>query len=88
MHELLGQILNAHGGIDRWNQYEKVEATIVSGGGFFPLKGVIQDADPRRMTAWLHHERSSVFPYGAPDQQTMFTPQRRRLRPKASAHLA
>ena len=76
MHELLGQILNAHGGIDRWNQYEKVEATIVSGGGFFPLKGVIQDADPRRMTAWLHQERSSVFPYGAPDQQTMFTPQR------------
>src|SRR6516162_6951737 len=76
MHELLGQILNAHGGIDRWNKYEKVEATIVSGGGFFPLKGVIQDADPRRMTAWLHEERSSVFPYGAPDQRTMFTPQR------------
>src|SRR5215471_13993958 len=55
MHELLGQILHAHGGIDRWNQYEKVEATIVSGGGFFPLKGVIQDADPRRMAVWLHH---------------------------------
>jgi hypothetical protein len=76
MHELLGQILNAHGGIDRWNQYEKVEATIVSGGGFFPLKGVMQDADPRRMSVWLHQERSSVFPYGAPDQRTMFTPHR------------
>ena len=76
MHELLGQILNAHGGIDRWNKYEKVEATIVSGGGFFPLKGVIQDADPRRMAVWLHQERSSVSPYGAPDQRTMFTPQR------------
>jgi hypothetical protein len=76
MHELLGQILNAHGGIDRWNKYEKVEATIVSGGGFFPLKGVIQDADPRRMAVWLHHERSTVSPYGAPDQRTMFTPQR------------
>ena len=76
MNELLGQILNAHGGIDRWNNYEKVEATIVSGGGFFPLKGVIQDADPRRMSVWLHEERSSVFPYGAPDQRTIFTPQR------------
>ena len=59
MHELLGQILNAHGGIDRWNKYEKVEATIVSGGGFFALKGVIQDADSRRMAVWLHQERSS-----------------------------
>jgi hypothetical protein len=76
MHELLGQILNAHGGIDRWNKYDKVEATIVSGGGFFALKGVIQDASPRRMTVWLHQERSSVFPYGAPDQRTMFTPER------------
>ena len=76
MNELLGQILNAHGGIDRWNKYEKVEATIVSGGGFFPLKGVIQDADPRRMAVWLHEERSSVLPYGAPDQRTMFTPDR------------
>src|SRR5258707_4312186 len=28
------------------------------------------------MAAWLHEERSSVLPYGAPDQRTMFTPDR------------
>jgi len=28
------------------------------------------------MTVWLHEERSSVSPYGAPDQRTMFTPDR------------
>src|SRR5215469_901707 len=28
------------------------------------------------MTVWLHEERSSVSPYGAPDQRTMFTPER------------
>lgn len=55
---------------------KKVEATIVSGGGLFALKGVLQDSDPRRMTVWLHEERSSVFPYGAPDQRRMFTPDR------------
>jgi hypothetical protein len=76
MNELLANILDAHGGRDRWNQYERVEATIVSGGGLFPLKGVPQDSSPRRMTVWLHEERSSVFPYGAPDQRTMFTPER------------
>jgi len=59
-----------------WRGYEKVEATIVSGGGLFALKGVLQDSNPRRMTAWLHEERSSVLPYGAPDQRTMFTPDR------------
>src|SRR5262245_41002542 len=75
MSELLVKIIDAHGGIDRW-RYEKVEATIVSGGGFFALKGVPQDANPRRMTVWLHEERSSVSPYGAPDQRSMFTPER------------
>ena len=28
------------------------------------------------MTVWLHEERASVFPYGAPDQRTMFEPDR------------
>jgi hypothetical protein len=59
-----------------WRRYNKVEATIVTGGGFFSLKGVLQDRNPRRMTAWLHEERSSFTPYGAPDQRTMFTPDR------------
>jgi hypothetical protein len=76
MNELLVRILDAHGGIDRWNGYQKVEATIVSGGGLFPLKEVIQDPNPRRMSVWLHEERSSVLPYGAPDQRTMFTPEK------------
>src|SRR5262252_7768188 len=73
---LLAEVLDAHGGLARWQRYAKVDATIVSGGGFFALKGLVQDASPRRMTVWLHEERSSVFPYGAPDQRTMFKPPR------------
>jgi hypothetical protein len=76
MNELLGKIIEAHGGMERWNGYQRVDATIVSGGGFFPLKGVPQDTAPRQMTVWLHDERSSVLPYGAPDQRTVFTPER------------
>ena len=40
MNELLAKIIDAHGGTERWNEHEKVDATIVSGGGLFPLKGV------------------------------------------------
>ena len=76
MNALLARILEAHGGLNRWSGYAKVDATIVSGGGFFPLKGAPQDAAPRRMTVWLHEERASVVPYGAPDQWTLFTPDR------------
>jgi hypothetical protein len=47
MDTLLGQVLEAHGGLERWRRYNKVEATIVTGGGLFPLKGVLQDRNPR-----------------------------------------
>lgn len=76
MNELLAEILDAHGGMKRWTEYQKVEATIVSGGGMFQLKGIPQDSAPRRMSVWIHEERSSVQPFGAPDQRTMFTPER------------
>jgi len=46
MNELLAGVLDAHGGMARWNGYRKVEASIVTGGGFFALKGVLQDPDP------------------------------------------
>lgn len=76
VNRLLADILDAHGGQPRWDAYRQVDATIVSGGGFFALKGIPQDSTPRRMSVWLHEERSSVLPYGAPDQRSMFTPER------------
>ncbi|HEU5238186.1 MAG TPA: hypothetical protein VFU37_13705 [Pyrinomonadaceae bacterium] len=76
MNQLLAEVLDAHGGLNRWNEYHKVEATIVSGGGFLQLKGTPQDSTPRRMSVWLHEERASVMPYGAPDQRPMYTPER------------
>jgi hypothetical protein len=75
MHELLDCILDAHGGLDRWRRYELVDATIVSGGGFFSLKGIIQDSNPRQVRAALHEQRISLKPYGAPDQLSVFTPE-------------
>ena len=65
MNELLTKVLDAHGGLERWRSYNQVEATVVAGGGFFPLKGVLQYADPRRLTVWLHGERSSLTNFGA-----------------------
>src|ERR1700691_6052615 len=76
MNDLQASILDVHGGLASWNAFEKVEASIVSGGGFFSLKGTLQDTKPRQMTVWRHEERSSVAPYGAPDQRTVFTPDR------------
>jgi hypothetical protein len=59
---LLAKIIEAHGGTEAWRRFEKVEASIVSGGGFFALKGVIQDPYPRRGAA-----RAQGFLRGPPD---------------------
>ncbi|WP_127505789.1 hypothetical protein [Actinoplanes solisilvae] len=76
MNELLAKAIEAHGGESLWSSYDQVEATIVSGGGFFALKGIVQDDEPRTMKALLHSEWASVAPYGAADQRSVFTPDR------------
>ncbi|MFE2585831.1 hypothetical protein [Streptomyces sp. NPDC059378] len=73
MNALLAQVLDAHGGLDRWNALTTVRSTIVSSGDLFSIKGIPQDPTPREMTVRLHEERASVMPFGAPDQKTDFT---------------
>ena len=74
--DLLNAVLAAHGGLERWRKFGMVQATIVSGGKLWEIKGQPQDPTPRLMTVALHREWSSVQPFGAPDQKTDFTPDR------------
>ena len=71
---LLDAVLDAHGGLDRWRQFSAMEATIVSGGKLWEIKGQPQDPAPRRMTVALQREWASVQPFGAADQKSDFTP--------------
>ena len=41
--ELLDQVLTAHGGLVRWNSFNKVCVTIVTGGSLWGMKGLTQD---------------------------------------------
>ncbi len=70
----LTRVLDAHGGFDRWLGFQRIDATITSGGLMFEMKGIPQAPTPRHMTAALQREWSSVRPFGADDQQTDFTP--------------
>ena len=76
MTGLLDAVLAAHGGLDRWRQFGTMEATIVTGGKLWEIKGQPQDPVPRRMSVALQHEWASVQPFGGPDQRTDFTPDR------------
>ena len=75
-NELLEKAWAAHGGLDRWNSFDKVHATIVTGGQLFDLKQTPQDSTPREMTVATKYEWASVTPFGSADQHTDFTPNR------------
>jgi hypothetical protein len=74
--DLLTAALDAHGGFECWQRFSAIEATVVSGGLLFELKGQPQDPIPRRMSAALTREWASVAPFGSDDQKSDFTPQR------------
>jgi hypothetical protein len=38
MNKLLARIVEAHRGLDRWRKFNRVEATIVTGGAFWGMK--------------------------------------------------
>jgi hypothetical protein len=48
MSELLDLVLRAHGGLNRWNNFNKVSAKFVAKGGLLPMKGL--EADPNLST--------------------------------------
>ncbi|WP_271411498.1 hypothetical protein [Pseudomonas sp. Q1-7] len=74
--ELLQGVLAAHGGLARWKGFERVDASIVTEGLLWGMKGLVQDSEPRRMTVWLREQRASVMPFGGPDRRTAWTPGR------------
>jgi hypothetical protein len=74
--ELLQRALEAHGGLGQWNRFRSLQATIVTTGQLFGMKGTPQEPTPRRMTVATQREWASVTPFGADDQRTNFTADR------------
>jgi hypothetical protein len=72
MKELLDHIIHAHGGIEKWNQFNEINAHVNIGGLTWKLKGqegVLNDVNVR---AALHQQYVSYVPFGAPDLKSAF----------------
>jgi hypothetical protein len=76
MSDLLNTAIQAHGGLDRWNQLHTVSARLSQGGALWGLKGQQGVLNGAVVTASLHDERASHRPFGAPDRHSVFTPER------------
>jgi len=76
MADLLETVIEAHGGLTRWNQMDAASVHGVNGGALWALKGQAGVLDDVFVRASLHEERESHHPFGAPDRRSAFTPQR------------
>ena len=76
MNDLLETVIEAHGGLERWNQLDSVSARLIQGGVLWELKGQAGVLDDVVVTASLHQERVSHRPFGAADRHSSFTPER------------
>jgi hypothetical protein len=73
MNELLASALRAHGGLERWETFGEVVATLVSGGELFDRKAP-QSPEPRRVTVGTKGQTSLITPFGTADKLVRFTP--------------
>lgn len=70
---LLADVLDAHGGLTRWQSYDHLDAMLVSGGLLYELKGQRTDRTPRHVQVRLGRVATSIEPFGAADQRLNFT---------------
>jgi hypothetical protein len=76
MSDLLDFVIEAHGGLERWNELDTVSARLVQSGALWGVKGQAGVLDDVFARASLHRERESHHPFGAPDLRSAFTPER------------
>lgn len=75
MTDLLDFVVEAHGGLKRWDELETVSAHPIQGGVTWEMVGQKGILDDVFVTASLHEERVSHYPFGAAGR-SVFTPER------------
>lgn len=76
MQTLLDQVIEAHGGMARWNSFSTLTAHLSQGGIIWPLKGKGGMLDEVDIKIALHHPWTSHSPFGGAGRRTAVTPGR------------
>lgn len=74
MNSLAQLAIDAHGGLDRWKQFESVSAHLVQGGVLWAVKGQGGTLDETNVTVGLRSEWASHSPFGTPERRSRFSP--------------
>lgn len=87
MNELVKLAIEAHGGLERWNQYSSISAHLIQGGALWGLKGKAGVLDDVTVTVSLRKQWASHAPFGAPGVRSSFEKDRIALEDRDGAVL-
>src|SRR5689334_21566607 len=76
MSRLIDEVLDAYGGVSRWNDVTTIRAHKRFGGAIWDLKqvnGIVEDGN---VTVWAREQRTSLHPFTAADRASVYTPRR------------
>ena len=76
MTQLKDLVIKAHGGLDRWRQFNQVSADLVQGGILWSLKGLPDTLARTSVTVGLNQEWASHAPFGPGKRRSRFEPGR------------
>ncbi|AXA42353.1 hypothetical protein [Rhizobium leguminosarum] len=76
MTQLKDFVIKAHGGLDRWRQFNQLSADLIQGGVLWPVKGHPDTLARTTVTVGLKEEWASHAPFGAGNRRSRFTPDR------------
>ena len=76
MNDLLQMTIAAHGGLDRWNGFRRLDVDVSVDGGIWYLKQQPRLLIDKRVAIGTHEERLTITPFGGADNRSVFTPRR------------
>jgi len=76
MNSLAKLAIDAHGGLERWQQFDAVSARLVQGGVLWQLKGQAATLSETNVAVGLRREWASHSPFGATGRRSRFEPGR------------
>ncbi len=76
MNDLLALAIEAHGGLDRWNSFSKLQAEVSFGGAIWHVKQQADLLQTQQIDIDTHAERLAIVPFVRPELHTTFVPER------------
>ena len=78
MNDLLQLAIDAHGGLERWNQFQHLDIDVSIDGGIWYVKQQPRLLIDKQVSMRTHEEHLTVTPFGGDGLHSVFTPKRLR----------